>query len=74
MSSQDDKGRAMSWERWPQGLSSQADEVVAELRAGRPGVALDVLDALINDLTARRETLADLANRRFEPSTDDRHT
>lgn len=72
MASQDDDRTSPSWEHWPRGLSDQADQVVTELRAGHPVAALDLLDALINDLTARRETLAEVANRRFEPSTDDR--
>jgi hypothetical protein len=46
--------------------------VLDELRAGHPDLAVDVIDELISDLGARRQILAEGANRRFEPSTDDR--
>jgi hypothetical protein len=63
----------LSWEQWPEKLSGRAHQVLEELRAGRPGVAVDLIDELISDLGARRQILADSANRRFEPSTDDRN-
>ena len=62
----------LSWERWPERLSSRAHQVLDELRAGHPDLAVDVIDELISDLGARRQILAEGANRRFEPSTDDR--
>lgn len=63
----------VSWARWPRWLSCRAYEITAEVRAGHPSAALDGLDALIADLEARRQTVIDIANRHFEPSTDDRN-
>ena len=63
----------LSWEYWPNELSDQAREALDQVRAGRPDLALDVIDELISDLGARRQILADMVNRRFEPSTDDRY-
>ncbi|GLY65395.1 hypothetical protein [Amycolatopsis taiwanensis] len=61
------------WQQWPDALRAQGQQVLAQLRAGRPGVAVELIDELMADLAARRETLADSANRVFEPSTDDRN-
>lgn len=61
------------WERWPDELSRRAREALEALQAGRPADAVDVLDELLSDLGTRRQTASDMANRRFEPSTDDRH-
>lgn len=74
MSSKDRLTEGLLWGDWPQDLSDRAGEALEELRAGRPALAVDVIDELISDLDARRQILADMANRRFEPSTDDRHT
>jgi hypothetical protein len=65
-------GEGLSWERWPERLSSRAHKVLEELRAGHPDLAVEVIDELISDLGERRQILAEGANRRFEPSTDDR--
>jgi hypothetical protein len=62
-----------SWEQWPERLSSRAHQVLEQIRTGHPDLAVDVIDELISDLGSRREILAEGANRRFEPSTDDRH-
>lgn len=61
------------WQRWPEALRRSGYEVLAHLGAGHPQNALEVVDELLTDLLARRESLADSANRRFEPSTDDRN-
>jgi transposase len=63
----------LPWQQWPDGLRSQARQVLAQWQAGRPGAAVDLVDELMSDLAARRATLADSANRVFEPSTDDRN-
>ena len=69
---EDEAIAGLSWDTWPQGLTDRARYVVDELQAGRPVQALSGLDELIGDLAARRRTVAEIANRRFEPSTDDR--
>lgn len=61
-----------SWEHWPDSLRAHAQNVLTHLRSGHPQNAVEVLDELLADLLARRNSLADSANRRFEPSTDDR--
>jgi hypothetical protein len=66
-------GEDLSWEQWPEKLSSRARQVLEQVQTGHPDLAVDVIDELISDLGYRREILAEGANRRFEPSTDDRH-
>jgi hypothetical protein len=61
------------WEQWPDDLTDRAREVVEAMHAGRAAEAVDLLDELISDLGARRQTASDMANRRFGPSADDRH-
>lgn len=70
---ENDVGAGMAWQDWPQRLSGNARQATEELAAGRPGEALVILDELMSDLAERRRIVADIANRRFEPSTDDRH-
>ncbi|MFC4003218.1 hypothetical protein ACFS2C_15580 [Prauserella oleivorans] len=67
-----DDATASPWEQWPETLRERGRRVLAELGAGRPQAAVDILDELLADVLARRDTLADSANRTFEPSTDDR--
>ncbi|EHR61886.1 hypothetical protein [Saccharomonospora cyanea] len=64
---------AVSWQRWPEALRTRGQDVLTYLNAGHPQDALEVIDELLADLLARRDSLADTANRRFEPSTDDRN-
>lgn len=63
---------ASPWEQWPEALRARGAQVLAELGAGRPQAAVEILDELLADVAARRDTLADSANRTFEPSTDER--
>ncbi len=63
----------MSWQQWPEGLRLRGHQILGQLRSGHPEHAVDLLDELLADLLSRRETLADSANRQFEPSTDDRN-
>lgn len=62
----------VSWENWPQWLTDRAKDATEALQTGRPETALSTLDAMIADIDARRQDVADIANRHFEPSTDDR--
>jgi hypothetical protein len=62
----------VAWEDWPQALRDHGQQVLDAMRSGHPLTAVDVLDELISDLTERRRTMAEVANRRFEPSTDER--
>lgn len=64
---------AVPWRRWPEALRTRGREVLAHLNAGHPQNALEVIDELLADLLARRDSLADSANRHFGPSTDDRN-
>jgi len=63
----------MAWSQWPEGMRARGHRVLAELRSGHPQGGVEVIDELLADLFARREILADSANRCFEPSTDDRN-
>lgn len=65
--------RGLPWERWPDGCGGRAHQVLKHVSGAHPDAAVDLLDELIGDLDARRRTLAELTNRRFEPSTHDRH-
>jgi hypothetical protein len=65
--------RGLSWERWPDGSSGRAHQVLRPVSAAHPDAAVDLLDQLLGDLHVWRRILAEITNRRFEPSTDDRH-
>jgi hypothetical protein len=51
-----------SWDSLPERLADTARQAASELRDGRPGTALDLIDGMIADLNARREFVAEIVN------------